>query len=94
MRTLVQAKGWVKVHEMGSARSGTARFARAALSHGDPTQRHATGTFPALAIGGAPYLDLPVVAGGFGAAAAAGDAPPRPFQPAGQMARRLAARAT
>lgn len=56
----------------------------AVLSYGDPTQRHSSGLPPPnLTVGGTSFLDLPVVAGSFGAAPPALQAPPRPFQPPG-----------
>lgn len=73
---------WVRIDLHGlqePVRAGNSLVA--ALSYGDPTQRHSTGTAPTLTVDGRSFLDLPVVSGGFGAGPAPATAPPRPFQP-------------
>lgn len=73
---------WVRIDIHGVQETLPAGHKLALLmGYGDPAHRHATGAFPTLAIGGASFLDLPVVAGGFGASPPTVEAPPRPFQP-------------
>jgi hypothetical protein len=82
----VGAETWVRidVHAIVEPLAEGHRLA-VAFTYGDESQRHAQPTpVPAtLRIGGASFIDLPVVEGTLGGLAPTVQAPPRPFLPPG-----------